>query len=85
MSLEDQEKTKSLAAFMHQLISSGMSLEETVKMGFNYAMEASAIRHGRPVASKTEQMELAAKRLEAAAKQVGIHFDQQRAAMEKKG
>lgn len=72
-----------LAAFLRNLINAGMSTEEAIKHGFQYALSEAEM--DAYYTNKLNAMCVAAQNLEQAAKEVGIHLTQQRAAiMERK-
>lgn len=72
-----------LATFLTHLLNAGMSIEQAINHAFMLAMEMSRF-DGNTIVTKKEQMLRAAERIEQAAKEAGVHLDQQRMRMEHK-
>lgn len=80
--MSDQQKEPSnLATFLQHLLSAGMSTEEAIKHGFQYAVGESELDENGFYIDKLQAMRGAAQKLEDAAKEVGIHLSQLQARM----
>lgn len=66
-----------LAVFLTHLLNAGMSIEQAVNHAYVLALEMSRF-DGISIATRKEQMLRAAERIEQAAKEAGVHLDQQR-------